>query len=612
MPDDAAPVGSQQRVPAAVAASSPPSLSSVSTADAVTSPTSVAPSAPPPFPADTRTLSFPLAEFAVGDDAPAATKRLRLLLRNDDERAVLHVRLSTTVAWLGVSPGEVALGPGEKQTVAARVDLEKAREAVRAAGASAASSAAPISLAYQHLFPGASGATALSMPSATGTVYVRLPVAQCPACARALGEALAAGVTVPDVCPFCFERLRACPECGTPNSWLATRCVLDDAHVVRATAPWPMLGGGSGHAGDRTAGEPRVLPSLSRRWSFPSVAPSSREAALAWSAPVAAYGLVTAAAATSQGDAHLYAFDAQSGGLLWEPYPLPDPVYPERGGVSLAGGHLYAATVEGVVVCVDVLRGTRIWETALGPDHRVYGAVTCAGDGSGRAPLLVAAATSSAAGCLYALDGATGRVLWKTPLGGLPDTAPAAHGSFAYVHDDGGTLAALDLATGAVRWRTNCEANFDTAPVVDAGGVFSATRAGTVLCHDAVTGERRWQVAVTGSPFGGTPAHDGTLLYLPADDGLHLVSSGAGRAVRRYGLGRPVRSAPVVVGGTLFFGATDGRIYGAEGGGRALQTLYEAGGVGSQIVAALAWENGTVFATATNGVLYALGAASAT
>jgi outer membrane protein assembly factor BamB len=150
---------------------------------------------------------------------------------------------------------------------------------------------------------------------------------------------------------------------------------------------------------------------------------------------------------------------------------------------------------------------------------------------------------------------------------------------------------------------------------VAGGAVFSPTRAGSVFCHDAATGELRWQTAATSAPLAGTPAHDGTLIYLPGDDGLHLVSAAQGRAVRRYGLARPVRSAPVVAGGTLFFGATDGRVYGVEANRSQLQTLYETGasargGLGTQIVAPLTWENNILFVAATNGVLYALGAAA--
>lgn len=539
---------------------------------------------PPVFPADTRTLAFSAADFA-RSEAPGAS-----FLLSNTEPSVLHVRLQTEDSWLRVAPSETALGPGEQQTVRVEVLVEAAKTALHAGAAPLAA----VRLVFQRLFPGASGIA----PSSTGSgiVYVRLPFAACPACRRALEED---GSAPPEVCPFCFERLRACPLCGTANSWLARVCVLDPQHVIRAQPDWPTLGGGADHAGSRTPSRRDLaVPALTRSWSFPSLPPTLRETALAWSAPVAAYGLVACAAATPQGDAHVYAFETARGAPLWEPYPLPDPVYPERGGAALAQGRLFAATVEGLCVGLDAQRGTRVWETAL--DARVYGAVVPVEEAD---LLLVCGATSGQTGCLYVLNAASGQVVHAIVLPGPPDAAPAATNQLAFVHDNTGTLTAVDLAGGGVRWSAACGAGFDAAPVVRDGAVFSATRAGSLWCHDAQTGGERWRLAVTGTPLGGTPACDGTLICVPGDDGVYLIST-QGRSVRRYGSKRPVRAAPVFAGSSLFFGATDGTVYGVDAH-RSLHTLYETG-VGSQIAAAPALADGTLFVAATNGVLYAL------
>src|SRR5262249_5228006 len=145
---------------------------------------------------------------------------------------------------------------------------------------------------------------------------------------------------------------------------------------------WGMLGGNPAHGG--VVGTVAV-PSLSRRWSFPSSPPLRRENALSWSAPASAYGVLAAAAATPDGDAHIYSFEARNGAALWDAYPLNAPVYPDRGGVALSGGRLYAATIEGVCLALDAQRGTRVWERKL--PGRVFGAVTPTG---GDGPLLVA------------------------------------------------------------------------------------------------------------------------------------------------------------------------------------------------------------------------------
>ena len=91
--------------------------------------------------------------------------------------------------------------------------------------------------------------------------------------------------------------------------------------------------------------------------------------------------------------------------------------------------------------------------------------------------------------------------------------------------------------------------------------------------------KRVWDLVVTNVALAGTPAHDGALIYLPSDDGLHLVSATSGRAVRRYPLRQPVRSAPVVLGGAVIWGATDGTVYGV-GAGHGMEKLYETVGRG--------------------------------
>jgi outer membrane protein assembly factor BamB len=539
------------------------------------------------------------AELSAG-----AVVSLRFTLRNVSADAVLHVRLSTAAAtWLSIIPTETALGPGEQQPVVVQIDATGVAAAMR----ENTSPTFPIALAYQYLSAAARSGDSTTA-AGTGAVFLRLPTSVCPSCHRHLDEDDSPD-HIPEVCPFCFERLRGCPVCGAPNSWLARTCVLDESHVVRSAPDWPVLGGEPGHRGSRPDMPRPAALALSRRWSYPNVAPSRREQALAWSAPTAAYGLVAATAATTEGDAHVFAFDAITGAPLWDPFPLQAPVYPDRGGAALADGKLFAADVNGVVIGLDALRGTRIWETRLDGAARVYGAVVPTGTGL----LLVSSATADGLGCLFLLETETGRVRQRIPLPGPSDSTPAFADGRAFVHTDSGHLVAVDVATGAALWSVHCVhaddpasgTGFDSAPVIYDGQVFSASATGTIWRHAAATGEEIWNLAVTNAPLSGTPAHDGTLLYLPADDGVHLVSALTGRAVRRYPARLPVRSAPVVLGTTVFFGATDGIVWGAMPG-KTLERLYETGTTGSQIIAAPATSDGALFVTATNGVLYAL------
>ena len=545
------------------------------------------------FPADTRTLILLPEDYLAG-----GTKTLRFYLSNSDPQTALYVKLACDCSWISVTPQEAALAPGEKQAVVVTLHVAGAQAQLLVGGAPAT----PIALQYQRL----GGAGAPPQTPKNTQVYVRLPVAICPSCEKTLDADLTDGATIPAVCPYCFERLRPCPICSTPNTWRAAVCIADDSHVVRGLLDWTALGGDSCHSGIRDhSGLGLPAPSegsslsLIRRWSYPSVPPSRSEHILYWSAPVAAYGLVAATAATAEGDAHIYAFHSETGAPLWDPYPLTDPVYPERGGVTISEGRLHAATVEGLLVCADVLRGTRLWERSL--EGKVYGAVVPSAPGS---PLLVPLVTPSG-GALAQVSAERGEGICITPLEGPVMTAPAFFQGRILIHDDSGTLTCIELETGQVVWRAQGLGKLQAAPVAHNNKVYSATETGKIFAHDIETGQELWQVEVTNTALSGTPACDGSLLYAPAEDGIHLVSAAMGRAVRRYPTRRPVRSSPVVLGGTLLFGVTDGDVYGAAPG-KTLERLYETGTVSSQIIAAPALADGALFLTATNGVLYSL------
>lgn len=558
-------------------------------------------------------MTFPVSNLPVSESRFALRRAdydagntvvFRFVIENrDTEGAILHIRFPSDNSALSVVPDEAALGPGEKQTAVLTVNGQRAKER---ANDTTVSFAAPVLCSYLR--------TSSPPLKSEGLLQVRLPVATCPNCSKIVADD-DAHTGVPAVCPFCFERLRACPVCGMPNSWLARVCIADPSHVVRAERDFGIAPGGDvSHRGVRA--ETKAGTALSRRWSFPTVAPVRRESVLTFTAPVAAYGLVAVAVSDYEGEASLMAWDTKTGATLWESFPLEDPVYPERGSPSLAGGKLFVATVEGACVCLDALRGTRVWESRLPQDTQVFGAAlpitlseSIEGDATIVADLVLIPATLGAArnlGAIFILDAATGQILRQIPLAGKTDTSPAYANGVGYAHDDSGTLTAFDVATGAVRWQTQCGEGFDAAPVISDGGVFSACASGELFRHDAQTGELAWRLAVTNAPLSGTPACDGALLYVPADDGLHVVSATTGRSVRRFGARRPVRASPVVAAnGTVFWGATDGAIYGVRGGGIA-ETLYEPGVPGVQIVAPLALADGALYASATNGVLYVL------
>ncbi len=518
-------------------------------------------------------------EHALGADKVA---RRVAVVRNESGRAVLHVGVKSPVPWLDVYPPEFALAPLETQAVTAELRPERAGHAALAA--------TQVSVFGQYL--AASAQDAADLPGdVEQAIRVTPPLSNCPHCAADLPEGAAE-------CRRCGERIRLCRICGTPNTWIATRCRLNPAHVLRTETDWRMTPGGDGSHALSAA---RVLGThLAKRWSFPSFAPARAADALEWSAPLAAFGMVLASGIdTAANRAAIYAFELASGAALWD-FDLPDPsgLYPDRGGMALSpDGLLCAATLGGSVLAMDAIRGTRRWEAKVpGP---VYGGVTLSGQ-----VLLVPAGDA-----LVVLDAGTGAELRSLPVGGQTDTAPAVWGGKVFAAGDSSEVRAYDLGTGAALWQADTDAPFDAALLVRDGIVYAATLAGTVYALETATGQVRWKTSVSSKGIAVSPAlsADGGLLFVACDDGyLHVVAAHSGNLIRsRRVSSTPLRSSPVCSGTTVFAGADDGILYSLDAE-YAVRRAYETSPGTRLGTAGPALYGDTLVCAATNGVLYVL------
>lgn len=526
---------------------------------------------------DTTEFDFS-GEHALGADKIA---RRMAVVRNTDALAVLHMGVKSPVPWLDLYPSEFALAPSEAQSLTVEFRPERAGQAALAP--------ALLALFGQYLALQAGDAAQLP-PDVEMTIAVIPPLSNCPHCAADLPESARE-------CRRCGERIRFCPVCGTPNSWIAKTCRLNPGHVIRTEADWRAAPGGeAAHA--RTQARP-LGAHLARRWSFPAFPPSRAADALEWSAPLAAFGMVLASAIDSAaGRATIYAFELATGGALWD-FDLPDShgIYPDRGAMALSeDGRLYAATLGGSVLAMDAIRGTRIWDTKVAGS--VYGGVTVAGDF-----LLVPAGET-----LAVLDRADGSLLRTLAVGSRLDTAPAADGNLVYAAGDAGCVRAFDLTTGALRWSAETDGSFNASPLVSGGIVYAATMAGTLYALNARTGAVQWRTSVSSKSLAVTPAltADG-LLFAAADDGyLHILAASTGHLIRSRRIsGSPLRSAPVCSGHTVFAGADDGSVYSLDSE-YAVQSAYETTPGTRLATAGLALYGDTLVCAATNGVLYVL------
>jgi outer membrane protein assembly factor BamB len=183
------------------------------------------------------------------------------------------------------------------------------------------------------------------------------------------------------------------------------------------------------------------------------------------------------------------------------------------GPVLGTNGLVYTMTLEGQLTARETTNGQVRWATnfgqysgysstlVVGPGDRLYG--------------------NNSTG-FYALDGNTGRVIWRRSSGGSCSVGPDGT-----VYLAPGYLYAVDPATGATRWQWHGD-YISGPPALSANGFLYATGSyGKIFALDTAIGQRVWQFVQDDVHFLSViVAGDGTVLA-PTDDGQLFAIDGA-------------------------------------------------------------------------------------
>ena len=231
-----------------------------------------------------------------------------------------------------------------------------------------------------------------------------------------------------------------------------------------------------------------------------------------WSAPALAGENIVVGA----NDGVVRAVSYVSGEPAWE-FAADGAV---RSGITVAGDAVVFLTDNGSVYCLS-LDGDERWRTTIGEvvsardPWEPYSSTPQIADG--------VAYVGSPDGTLYALDAASGAVVWTFVTSGPISTPPAVGDGAVYVGNHDGRFYAVDAATGVELWSQSLGGAIESSAAVADGVVVSGSRATSVVGYDAATGERLWAVSM------GTSWADSSVDI--ADGVAYFGSSAAGRVV---------------------------------------------------------------------------------
>lgn len=340
--------------------------------------------------------------------------------------------------------------------------------------------------------------------------------------------------------------------------------------IVALPAPvsndaWPQVGGYPSHAMHHLA--LAAAPAVAWR---SSIGTGGDEYHPLVSEPVVAGGRIFALDAAS----NLSAFDLNSGDQIWRANLTPageDTLF--GGGVATDGARVYATTNYGYVYALDAASGEVIWLTRI--DSPLRAAPGLADD------MLIVVTLDNRT---IALSPTGGEVIWThsgpvITAGLLGGTAPAIGEGVAIVAYSSGEIFAIDLASGEARWsdatgrdamrQTPAEVSGITGRItIDRGLVLVSGNSGITAAIDLATGERIWERPM---PSATGPWVAGDFLYIVTADQVLLCMIRATGAIKwnlplpRYtdpedNEGAIAWAGPVLAGDRLLLISTTGEL----------------------------------------------------
>ena len=270
----------------------------------------------------------------------------------------------------------------------------------------------------------------------------------------------------------------------------------------------------------------------------------------------------------------LYSIDAKTGKLCWKKDMKVGAVPPINDGLIGNNGIVYAGTGK-ALAAYDAATGKQLWQNDSWNRGEGCTATLSLGDNG----VLVGHAHW---GALYGNDAATGKKLWNSTDGELwqRSSSPAMWGDVMYLVSMR-YLFVIESKTGRVivRKKLNYDANVSTVPLVTANEIIFGTSDSGIAALSRDNYEEKWHfrtapALIWSAPYtGNNPATVetsailvGDTVFMGASDGyIYAISAKDGRLQWRHYTGAPVLASMAASGNTLVAVDFSGNVYAFSG-----------------------------------------------
>lgn len=375
------------------------------------------------------------------------------------------------------------------------------------------------------------------------------------------------------------------------------------ADRVEPEESWDNLLGNARHTG---VSQSVLSPPLRMAWT------SNMGANIYMSSPVIHKGKIYVASVDEdlKGKSYIYSLDSRTGNVQWK-YPVNNSI---KNTIVVEDSAVYAQTAEGSLYAIKTVDGSLKWGTQL----HVAGLPALI-EGLAIADGVVYAGTGKG---LCALDARNGKVLWENqdwPQGeGTTSTLTVGNGMVIASAQWKG-LYCNDAVTGKLRWHLNKNGitNRGSTPAFH-NGLLYVTASKSLFIIEAETGnvvvrkEFPFSVDVTSTPL----LTETLIVFGTVDNGLVAVDRETLELKWQYQtddaliytapytrkISRSIETSPVLSGNTIYFGASDGTLYGVD---QENGTLVWKHATGAPVFGSVAISGNTLVAVDFGGNVYA-------
>jgi len=273
------------------------------------------------------------------------------------------------------------------------------------------------------------------------------------------------------------------------------------------------------------------------------------------SSPVVAEGAVY----FGSGDGNLYAVDAATGELRWK-FQTGNVVHSSPAYVD---GVLFFGSWDSYFYAVVAASGKEKWRFHGGEDPLIHNQV-----GFQSSPAVADGVVYT--GCrdsnLYAIDAATGKEKWRfNNNGSWVIASPAVKdGKVFFTTSDSALYHVVDAVTGKAVLQQEGKAFMFSSPAIAGDVVYVGVTNGTLEARDSATGKLLWDFQTEASK-----QNPGWVLTADRKFNNSLLFRSTWQApvidatYRMFRVGS-IFSSPLIAGGAVYFGSTDGNLYAIE------------------------------------------------